>query len=359
MPALALLNGKPYCRTHKRFAPEGRKSCVLCESERELEIAARNPITTPTYTGPDRRRQGLCECEKCKRHLRPQYFSNPDPHYSVYERPGICDDCDRARIAQRAAEISRAQTPARRGRVTKDVFRDKDGNIERIVVSDESGNATVEEIKTVDVGVAAAERSSPEQLGGVEREHKVFHTRQEGDKTILEGADITRWRTTDDMVPRRVLKEEATRSAQAQVDEFFKRHPVVPLGPTPAGMSAIDYIERVHAALADNASLSGAEYVLVRLPERGATSPSPASSSSPAAISSGETSFNEWGPLLGWIDQFLAKQPPVGAEEPYVRIAKVPVGKDAAAFLKGLIADGDEWTSFKRSADGRSEYVVF
>src|SRR5438128_1822930 len=77
--SLPVLNGKPYCRIHRRYAPVGTATCVLCESERATEIAARTLVQTPSFSGPDRRRRGLFECAVCERRFREDCFRRFDP----------------------------------------------------------------------------------------------------------------------------------------------------------------------------------------------------------------------------------------------------------------------------------------
>jgi hypothetical protein len=315
LATLPLLDGKPFCKTHQRYAPEGRTTCVLCESDDVNRVAAMVMVNIPSYRGPDRRRFDLVECVVCERRLRRKEFGTIDAKTGS----GLCSDCEAIRFDQQAAE-NRAQR-ATIARSPAPVASAQESTPARAVIRTER---------------AAAATAAPSKLA-VERVSKSFRTREEGNKTILVGADEVRWTTSDDVVPQSAISGLVQRS----VDDFFRKHPVKPLGPVPGGISAADYIEGVRTAIANDPSLRDAEYVLLRLPERDAASAS--------------TPWNH--PILGWLDQFISKHP-------RARIAKVPAGTDAGSFIKDLItkgelAEGDEWTAFCRYAGVPPEFVVF
>src|SRR5437867_6809072 len=96
LPApLPVLNGRPYCRRHRRFAPAETEPCVLCKSEWAEPVAAETIVRTSSYSGPCRRRRGLLECAVCEKRFRPDCFRRIDPYTGLPETP--CKDCQAVR----------------------------------------------------------------------------------------------------------------------------------------------------------------------------------------------------------------------------------------------------------------------
>src|SRR5437899_1866726 len=109
---LPVLNGRPYCRTHQRYAPADSATCALCDLEEAA--AAETIVRTSSYSGPCRRRRDLLECAVCERRLRSDCFRRIDPYTGRPETP--CRDCQAVRDQQVAAEV-RAKYPPRQAQV--------------------------------------------------------------------------------------------------------------------------------------------------------------------------------------------------------------------------------------------------
>jgi hypothetical protein len=88
---------------------------------------------TLTYTGPERRKQGLYECFDCRRLLRPQYFRRDSTANDGVA--GYCHSCESVRDWQEATELraayDRAHPPMAAS--VKTIERDERGLITRIV----------------------------------------------------------------------------------------------------------------------------------------------------------------------------------------------------------------------------------